>query len=62
MLRVFCSQSFSRLFCDEVVAHKSLTLGVRAGGLMVIHYLTWVRSSLINLVHEIKHLEKREYF
>lgn len=55
-------QSFSRLFCDEVVAHKSLTLEVRARGLMVIHYSTWAQSTRINPVHEIKHLEKCEYF
>lgn len=56
--RVFCSESFSRLFCDEVVAHKSVTLGVRAGGLTVIHYPTRVQSSLINPVREMKLVNK----
>lgn len=61
-LRVFCSQSFSRLFGDEVAAYKSMTQGVRAGGPAVIHCSIWVQSSLINPVHEMKHSEKCEGF
>lgn len=65
MLRVFCSQSFSRLFCDEVVAYKSMKAwawGVRARGPMLIHCSLQVQRALVNTANEMKRLEKCEYW